>query len=346
MHRSAHRSAAFVLPGRRAGRVLSAGALAGCAPNAQSVTAPNGPAAERLLELSWVLFAMGGAVLALVVVLLLYAVFRRRRPPLPPAAAADRRATRWIVIGGVVFPAVVLSAFFPYVLRVQRETHQPPEDAVLTIEVRGYRWWWAVRYLSDDGQPAFETANEIRIPVGQPVRVRLASADVIHSFWVPRLQGKLDMIPGRVNETWIQADAPGVYRGQCAEYCGHQHAKMAFLVVAEPPDSFAAWYARQLRPAAEPSDPRAARGRSVFLGSGCAACHTIRGTRAAGTLGPDLTHVGSRLTLAAATVANTPGHLGGWIADPQSIKPGSLMPATPLAPADLGALVHYLEMLE
>src|SRR5690606_34934645 len=303
-------------------------------------------AAERLLELSWILFAMGGAVFALVVVLLLYAIFRRHRPPLPPSAAADRRATRWIVIGGVAFPGVVLSAFFPYVLRVQRATQRPPEDAALTIEVRGYRWWWEVRYFSDDGQPAFETANEIRIPVGQPVRVRLTSADVIHSFWVPRLQGKLDMIPGRVNETWIQADAPGVYRGQCAEYCGHQHAKMALLVVAEPPDAFAAWHARQLRPAAEPSDPLSARGRSIFLGSGCAACHTIRGTQAAGTLGHDLTHVGGRLTLAAATVANTPDHLGAWIVDPQRIKPGSLMPATPLAPADLSALIHYLTMLE
>ena len=346
MRCSAHRSAAFPSPAGHVGRVLSAAALAGCTPNAQSVTAPNGPAAERLLELSWILFALGGAVLALVVVLLLYALFRPHRPPLPPSAAADQRATRWIVIGGVVFPAVVLSALFPYVLHVQRETQQPPVDAALTIEVEGYRWWWAVRYLTTGGQPEFETANEIRIPVGRPVRVRLRSADVIHSFWVPRLQGKLDMIPGRATETWIQADAPGVYRGQCAEYCGHQHAKMALLVVAEPQDSFAAWYARQLRPAAEPSDPLAARGRSVFLGSGCAACHTVRGTPAAGTAGPDLTHISSRITLAAATVANTPDHLGGWIADPQGIKPGSLMPATQLAPADLRALIRYLEMLE
>ncbi len=348
MHRSVHRSAAFAPPAGRAGRVLQAAAvtLVGCAPNAQSVTAPDGPAAERLLELSWILFAMGGAVFALVVAVLLYALFRRHRAPLPPAAAADRRSTRWIVIGGVVFPGIVLSALFPYVLRVQRATQQPPVDAALAVEVLGYRWWWAVRYLSDDGQPAFETANEIRIPVGQPVRVRLTSADVIHSFWVPRLQGKRDMRPGRGNEPWIQADAPGVYRGQCAEYCGLQHAKMAFLVVAEPPDAFAAWYARQLQPAAEPADPLAVRGRAVFLESPCAACHTIRGTRAAGRTGPDLTHIGSRLTLAAATVPNTRGHLGGWIADPQSIKPGALMPATPLAPADLRALVHYLETLE
>ena len=348
MHRSVHRSAVLAPLAGRAGRVLppAAAALAGCAPNAQSAIAPGGPAAERLLELTWILFAMGGAVFTLVVALLLYALFRRHRPPLPPAPAADRRGTRWIVIGGVVFPGVVLSALFPYVLRVHRATQQPPVDAPLAVEVIGYRWWWAVRYFSDDGRPAFETANEIRIPVGQPVRVRLTSADVIHSFWVPRLQGKLDLIPGRVNETWIQADAPGVYRGQCAEYCGIQHAKMAFLVVAEPPDSFAKWYARQLRPAAEPPDPLAARGRSIFLGSACAGCPTIRGTPAAGTLGPDLTHIGSRLTLAAATVPNTRGHLGGWIGDPQSIKPGNLMPAAPLTPADLGALIHYLEMLE
>src|SRR5690606_27458762 len=280
--------------------------------------------------LSWNPFAMGGAVFALVVAALLYALFRRHRAPLPPAAAADRRSTRWIVIGGVVFPGIVLSALFPYVLRVQRATQQPAVDAALAVEVLGYRWWWAVRYLSDDGQPAFETANEIRIPVGQPVRVRLVSRDVIHSFWVPRLQGKQDLIPGRVNETWIQADAPGIYRGQCAEYCGLQHAKMALLVIAQPPVEFEAWYAQQLRLAAPPADPIARRGQAVFLETGCALCHAIRGTSAGGALGPDLTHLASRRTLAAGTIPNTRGHLVGWIADPQALKPGNLMPAVPL----------------
>lgn len=311
----------------------------------QSVLAPAGPAAGRLTDLSWVLFIMGALVLALVAALLLYALFRRQRSPFPPTPEGDRRSTRWIVIGGVVFPGVVLSVLFLYVLQVQRAAGRPPGEPELTIEVIGNQWWWGVRYLSRDAQRVFETANEIHIPVGRPARIRLVSRDVIHSFWVPRLQGKQDLIPGRVNETWIQADAPGIYRGQCAEYCGLQHAKMALLVIAQPPVEFEAWYAQQLRLAAPPADPIARRGQAVFLENGCALCHAIRGTSAGGALGPDLTHLASRRTLAAGTIPNTRGHLVGWIADPQALKPGNLMPAVPLDAADLQALLHYLETL-
>jgi cytochrome c oxidase subunit 2 len=215
----------------------------------------------------------------------------------------------------------------------------------LVVEVTGRLWWWHVRYLDPTPSNVFATANEIRVPVGRRVEVRLTSDDVIHSFWVPSLQGKLDLIPGKRTVTWIRADEPGVYRGQCAEYCGLQHAKMAFTVVAMPPAEFASWLANQRRPAAEPRDEDTRRGQAVFLNSGCALCHTIRGTPTAGVTGPDLTHVASRLTLAAGTIPNTKGHLGGWVANPQGIKPGALMPRLDLPAPDFHALLHYLMSL-
>jgi cytochrome c oxidase subunit 2 len=188
------------------------------------------------------------------------------------------------------------------------------------------------------------TANELHIPAGQRVRLRLTSRDVIHSFWVPALQGKMDMIPGRTTETWLRAERPGLHRGQCAEYCGHQHARMALWVVVDSPDGFAAWLAQERRPAAEPLDAEAQRGRAVFQAQACAGCHAIRGATV-GVGGPDLTHVANRRTLAAGTLDNVPGNLAGWIADPQAHKPGNLMPRVPLRAPDLHALVAYLGTL-
>ena len=214
------------------------------------------------------------------------------------------------------------------------------------MEVTGRLWWWELRYLDADGGEIARTANEMHIPVGEPVTLRLISDNVIHSFWVPQLQGKTDMIPGRVNESWIQAGEPGVYRGQCAEFCGVQHSMMAFLAIAEPAEAFDRWLARQAQPAAEPTEPSLVRGRDVFLRAGCGGCHTVRGTPAAGRTGPDLTHIAGRRTLAAATVPNTRGHLAGWISDPQHVKPGNKMPAATLEPGDLHALIAYLESLE
>jgi cytochrome c oxidase subunit 2 len=265
-----------------------------------------------------------------------------RRDTLPD----DQRGVRWILAGGVAFPVVVLVPLFVLTMRSLAAVEARDVEPDLTIEVIGRQYWWEVHYLDDAGNRLFETANEIHIPVGRTVLVRLLSADVIHSFWVPRLAGKLDMIPGKMNQLRIRADEPGEYRGQCAEYCGLQHAKMAFLVVAQPEEEFEAWAVRQALPAAAPADSLAARGRDVFLRSGCAVCHAIRGTPAAvADLGPDLTHVASRRTLAALAIPNNRGHLGGWIADPQAIKPGNLMPAVPLSAADLQALLHYLEGL-
>ncbi|HEX7120167.1 MAG TPA: cytochrome c oxidase subunit II [Longimicrobiales bacterium] len=257
--------------------------------------------------------------------------------------AGDRRGMRWIVAGGVAFPVVTLVPLFVLTMQALAVVEARDEAPALTIEAIGRQFWWEVHYLDDAGNRVFETANEIHIPVGRTVLVRLRAADVIHSFWVPRLAGKTDMIPGRVNRLRIRADAPGIYRGQCAEYCGLQHAKMAFLVIAQPEPEFRRWAQRQALPAAAPADTLAAHGLRVFRRSGCGSCHAIRGTPAGtGDFGPDLTHLASRRTLAAVTMPNTPGHLGGWIGDPQAPKPGNLMPTVPLAREDFNALLHYL----
>jgi cytochrome c oxidase subunit 2 len=202
-----------------------------------------------------------------------------------------------------------------------------------------------VRYLDPLPSSSFSTANEIHIPVGQPVELTLRSVDVIHSFWVPNLHGKKDLIPGQVNTLVLQADRPGIFRGQCAEFCGLQHANMALYVVAEPPDEFARWQERQRRPAPEPATDAARRGRDVFMASSCVLCHKIGGTMAGGVAGPDLTHVASRLSLAAGTLPNTRGHRAGWIVDPQMHKPGNNMPPNLLSPGDLQALLSYLDTL-
>jgi cytochrome c oxidase subunit 2 len=203
-------------------------------------------------------------------------------------------------------------------------------------------WWWEVRY-PDAG---IVTANEIHVPAGRPVRLELASTDVIHSFWAPRLHGKRDMIPGIENVFWIQAAEPGVYRGQCAEYCGTQHANMAFRVVALPPAEFNAWLAERKMRRSPPTTPGEQHGFTVFLKAGCGECHAIEGTPAKSNVGPDLTHLGSRQTIGAALLPNTRGNLAGWIADPQAVKPGVRMPRSYLAADELLALVTYLEGLK
>jgi cytochrome c oxidase subunit 2 len=221
----------------------------------------------------------------------------------------------------------------------------PLQDAV-NIELVGHMWWWEARYRDDDPSREFSTANELHIPVGRPVVVTLRSNDVIHSLWIPNLQGKKDLIPGRTATLRLRADRAGTDRGQCAEFCGLEHAMMALLVEAEPNADYEAWAARQRQPAAEPSDAPARRGREVFLSKSCVMCHTVAGTSANAKLGPDLSHLASRRTIGAGMFPNNRGHLGGWIADPQSLKPGVNMPANPLTPDDLQALLAYLETLK
>jgi cytochrome c oxidase subunit 2 len=216
----------------------------------------------------------------------------------------------------------------------------------VNLRITAHRWWWDVTYDDADPTRVFRTANEIHVPVGRPVIATLDSVDVIHSFWVPSLAGKKDLIPGRTSTLEFQADKPGRYHGMCAEFCGWQHANMAFDVVADPPAEFERWADTQREPAAEPTDEQAKRGRTLFMSGSCMMCHEVRGTTAGGRKAPDLTHVASRPRLAAGVVPNEPHDLAAWIIDPQKMKPGADMPSHYLPGADIDALVAYLETLK
>jgi cytochrome c oxidase subunit 2 len=323
--------------------------LAGCKiePD-QSMLHPAGPASAEIAWLWWLMFVVFAAVFFLVLMLLLYATFRRAPPEITSATSSNSDQgpappwgrTGFIVGGGIILPMVVLTPLYIFSLRTSAALHSP--ETALTVRVVGHMRWWEVRYPTQ----GIVTANEIHIPVGEPVRLELASADVIHSFWVPRLNGKRDMIPGVENSFWIEANEPGVYRGQCGEYCGTQHANMAFHVIALPRAEFDAWVAARTRPRLPPVGPVAQRGLQVFKTAGCVECHAVQDMQAKANVGPDLTHLGSRRTIGAALLPNTRGNLAGWIADPQAIKPGIKMPRTYLAADDLQALVMYLEELK
>lgn len=345
--------------GRRLPLLLPLAAAAGCA-GEQDALAPAGRQAATIAELFWhYQLPVSVAVYVLVIAAMLYAVLHRGAratltPPtpedaaLPEERALTRRLTR--AVGSAV--AVTVLLLFGYLVYDFATGHRlaalglRPGPTPLIIEVTGHQWWWEVAYEDTSAHGRVTTANEIHVPVGRPVMVKIASQDVIHSFWAPNLLGKKDLIPGHQTSTWFVADTPGVYRGQCAEFCGFQHAKMAFFIVADPPRRFASWLAQQRSAAAEPTDSVARRGREVFLAGSCALCHSVQGTLAHGVLGPDLTHVGSRMTIAAGTLPNTRGNLAGWILDPQRIKPGANMPPNQLQPADLQALLTYLESLK
>lgn len=301
---------------------------------------PQGAAAV-IADLWWLLLGLGAAVFGVVMIYLALALWRRRTTLVDTPRPV--RSTRAIVLGGIVLPVIVLNIVSIATVRTLWALSLLTQADPLVIQVIGQQWWWEVRYPAHQ----FETANEIHIPVGQPVQIHLTSDNVIHSFWVPELHGKLDLIPGKPNTFWLQADRPGEYRGLCAEYCGVQHANMMFLVIAEPPDQFAAWLAAEGRPAAEPSDPVAKQGQEIFLAATCINCHTIRGTEATGDLGPDLTHLATRRTLGAALLTNNIANLGGWIANSQHVKPGNLMPpAEGLTGEELQALLTYLQTLQ
>ena len=302
----------------------------------QSALNPQGPDAAVIAEMGWVLIAGAAVVFAITMALAGYAVFVRRE-------RAARLSSRALILGGgIAFPAVTLAAVLVYSL-VRASDLSVAGEGALRIEVTGHQWWWRVHYLDESGRVDFATANEIHIPAGRPVDLTLRSADVIHSFWVPTLAGKLDMIPGRANRMRLAADAPGTYRGQCAEYCGGPHGFMAFLVIAQPPAEFEAWAARQREPA--PADARHAQGASLFAAH-CAACHAVRGTAAGGNRGPDLTHVGGRSTIGAGRLPMNAGTLAAWIASGQRLKPGNLMPQFEHFPdEELLALAGYLESL-
>ncbi|MFL6447329.1 MAG: cytochrome c oxidase subunit II [Bryobacteraceae bacterium] len=332
----------------------SVATFAFCATDVQSVVNPVGPQSGKIANLWWFFFWLLGAIFILVMIATLWTLSRPNRgfgqEPLEGthqvSEDTESQTTR-VVAGATIATVVILFVLIVASVSTGKGLSElRNKESGLTVEVMGTQWWWQIKYQTSDSSLAVTTANEIHIPVGRPIQMRLLSNDVIHSFWVPNLHGKADLIPSRVNTEWIQADKPGVYRGQCAEFCGLQHAHMIIYVVAEAPEKFKAWYDRQLQPAVQPSDPVTQRGQQVFMNNACVYCHEIQGTDAAGQNGPDLTHFGSRLGIAANTVPNTPGNLGGWIADPQSTKPGNHMATVAVNSADMQPLITYLESLK
>jgi cytochrome c oxidase subunit II len=295
-----------------------------------------------LWGLIWLSVAVVVIIIALVVLGIALRGARGRQMTTTPVSRSGNGTP--LIYVGVGISTLVLIVYTGWTVATMASISAPPRPAALTIDVIGHQWWWEFRYDNPPGERSFTTANEIHIPVGVPVHFDLTSADVIHSFWVPALGGKTDMIPGRTNHMWLEADRPGIYRGQCSEYCGLEHAQMALRVVADKPADFAAWLHDQATDASPPLTDVARQGLESFE-LRCGKCHTVRGTSATGTRGPDLSHLMTRGTLAAGMIANTPADLGGWIADPGRIKPGVLMPALPLSGPELNAITAYLTTL-
>jgi cytochrome c oxidase subunit 2 len=317
-------------------------ACAGCA-GPQSALDPHGTPARDLLHLMSFIMVTCAVVWVLVVTVLAAALWRRQRArPEPLTLDAVRQRRMAVVVGAcVIATAAVISLFTLASYAVTRSLPTAGDDAV-SIRVRGLQWWWEVTYLDPQRGQLFVTANEIHVPVGRKVRIDLAAADVIHSLWVPSLAGKHDLIPGRDNAITFTAERAGVYRGQCAEFCGMSHARMAMIVVAQSPRDYDVWQRAQASGAVPPQDDEQEAGQRVFMAKACSACHTVRGTAAVGKLGPDLTHVASRRSIAAGVLDTTRGALAAWIADPQTIKPGNNMPRIALSADELNAVSAYL----
>jgi cytochrome c oxidase subunit 2 len=336
---------------RNAGVFVITVLLCGCGgkQSQQTMFHPAGPMASRVESLWWFIFWITIVVFVLVWIALTTAATTRRVgvqvPPdiHPDEGGEQRRLRRVLVLSGIT--VAVLFVVLVYSIRTGAYMNALQSKNPLTVEVVGHQWWWEIHYPNSDASMYVTTANEMHVPTNTPVVLLTSSRDVIHSFWAPNLQGKRDLIPGYQTAIWFQADHEGVYRGQCAEFCGEQHAHMAFYIVAESPQKFQAWLDQQRKPANDPGDPVARHGQEVFLRAPCVMCHTIRGTGAASRIGPDLTHLASRSTIAAGTLPNNPGSLAGWIANSQSIKPGNRMPPISLPSQDLQALIKYLRTL-
>lgn len=316
---------------------LSAPLLTGC--GELIALEPRGPAAAEMADIWWALFWAALVVTLIVFALLFFALLRARRKS--QNSWREGRGTAFVLWGGAVIPAAILTGASVFTFSSLAVFDDPPE-APLTVTVTGHMFWWEIFYE----EAGFTTANELHIPVGQRVRVELESSDVIHSFWVPQLHGKIEMIPGQTNALYLEADEAGEYFGKCAEFCGVQHANMEFLVIAQEPDEYAAWLERTQTPARAPRGEAERVGQAVFMNAGCAGCHAVRGTPAQGQLGPDLTHLASRQTLGARLLENNRGNLAGWTVNAQALKPGNRMPPIPLESESLQALLAYLESLE
>ena len=332
---------------RRRGAVLALAVLAalgGCS-GVQAPLAVAGAQADSLAALFTLMLWVCGIAYLLVLGFVGWSLLRTRRadgeaPRVDPASPGlDRSLGLWAVLIVAGLTVLVTGSFF-----VDRSLARARADDAVEVRVTGHQWWWRIQYRDPASNRWIETANELHLPVGRTARVSLEAADVIHSFWVPNVAGKMDVIPGRTNLIDMTPHRTGWFRGQCAEFCGTQHAHMAFDVKVESPAAFSAWLAAQAAPAV--ADPAAARGAAVVTRGACAACHVVRGTPAAGRAGPDLTHLAGRRTIAAGTLAMARGNLQGWIANPQALKPGTSMPVVPLAPADLDAAARYLETLK
>jgi len=319
---------------------------------------PAGAPAGGEAMLGWALTIIAVAVTVVIAILLVVAVLRKREDP---DSTTTRNASdgtyrvrlvsglSWIYVGLAITVVILLGAFSATVVSLASSAHASSRPKI-TMDITAHQWWWEVRMEDSVPSDAFVTANEIHVPVGVPVEIRVQSQDVIHSFWVPELFGKMDVIPGQINVTWMRADRSGTYRGACAEYCGLQHAHMAFAITAEPQKMYDRWAAAQRATSANSLPPNAAlppnvlRGEAIFV-STCSGCHAVRGTNALGRLGPDLTHVASRQTIGAGLVDNTPANLMRWVSDAQAMKPGALMPRMDLRHDDVAAVVSYLTTL-
>ncbi len=316
---------------------------AGCSGPLEMLSGSGEPAA-RIARLTWFMLLLGGAVYAVVLITTAVAIRRNRATP-DDTPDLTRHGISWIIIGGVILPGLILLAVFIVSLgAMNRDERTQP---TLTVSVVGHQWWWKLQYHPDDSTRTFYSANEIHIPVGRTVRLLLSSGDVIHSFWVPTLQGKLDAIPGVINDIRITADTAGIYRGVCAEFCGTQHANMAITVVAESLEDYLVWEAGQLENAHSSADSTSRAGQRLFVAANCAACHRVRGTDANGADAPDLTHVASRMSIGAGVLPMQPGALAGWIANAPAIKPGVLMPRiSGLSGSELRLLALYVGSLK
>jgi len=328
--------------------------LAGCE-RKQDMLHTGGPGAGSIAWLSWFVFILFCVVTIVMWVLILGGILRRRGSFDTHEPVDVGGGQGWIAIGGFAIPVVILFVSFILSLRgmaefpmhKDHEGHNGSSSAAPDIRVIGHQWWWEVQYIEGPVDQRFTTANENHVPVGRPVNIALESADVLHSFWVPKLQGKVDMVPGYVNNLRLEADQEGTYRGQCSQYCGAQHANMAVIVVAQQPKDYEAWRARMVQPASQPSTPQEIQGQEIFLSAPCANCHAVRGTGAGGIVAPDLTHIASRQGLAANMFPNDEADLGAWVIHAQSLKPEVAMPnITQFNGLELRALVAYLRQLK
>jgi cytochrome c oxidase subunit II len=304
----------------------------------------HGPAAEPTMYLGWMLAGLSVAIFLVISLLLIAAMLRKRPAADPRVIGREGEGLRWIYIGTGISTCILLGLVI-YSLMVLNEVAKPPQAPTVVLTITGYDWWWKIEYEHHDPEQRFATANELHIPVGQPVLIKLKSADVIHAFWVPKLAGKTQMIPGLTNQQWIQADVPGIYTGQCAQFCGVGHAHMALEVVAESDRDFKKWQDAQRRVASPVSLADKEPGHKLFMDR-CAGCHAIRGTDAKGEHAPDLTHLNSRRRLAAGLLTNTPDHLMKWVVSAQQLKPGSRMPSIALSESETSSMALFLSTLD